>query len=150
MKLDLKQIKFCADECARQQSGEQSVAAMCLAYFHAVQNSHSPLTDASVLIDVIKDLALFIEPEKNRLGYRIVPVTKQGGLVIGVPAEQIPVAMHNLAEAVVENRISADRTYMEFERIHPFIDGNGRVGAILFNMLRGSLEDPIVPSDLFA
>jgi fido (protein-threonine AMPylation protein) len=41
--------------------------------------------------------------------------------------------------------VSASEFYQEFETLHPFNDGNGRVGAILFNLLNGTLSDPIVP-----
>ncbi len=39
--------------------------------------------------------------------------------------------------------------YREFQEIHPFRDGNGRVGKIVFNLLNGTLHDPQMPPNFF-
>ena len=44
---------------------------------------------------------------------------------------------------------TADDAYLEFQRIHPFVDGNGRVGKILHNWLNDTLHDPILVKDYF-
>jgi Fic family protein len=36
-------------------------------------------------------------------------------------------------------------TYRRFEEIHPFVDGNGRCGKILYNYLHNSLDAPTWP-----
>ena len=43
-----------------------------------------------------------------------------------------------LIEQLLENQqdITPEEFYWEFERIHPFIYGNGRVGAILYSVLK--------------
>lgn len=46
-----------------------------------------------------------------------------------------------------DNLPTAEEFYMEFERIHPFVDGNGRVGSLLYNLYRGSMKDPIHPPE---
>ena len=44
-----------------------------------------------------------------------------------------------------EDNITPEEFYQQFEEIHPCEDGNGRVGAILYNCMKASLFDPIHP-----
>lgn len=37
--------------------------------------------------------------------------------------------------------------YHRFEDIHPLRDGNGRIGAVLYNALCGTLSDPTFPAE---
>lgn len=43
--------------------------------------------------------------------------------------------------------LSPGEAYLELMYIHPFKDGNGRVGALVYNWLRGSLSSPINPPE---
>jgi hypothetical protein len=154
-------IRFCAEECRRQESGELSVAWMVNAYNYACQRW---AVDKTITGEDILTLAAMIEPEKNANGYRRVPVTV-GGKVIGW--QNIARQIANLLEAqdrlggedpdeaqaacepedAFRRRCAANALsfYRELEQIHPLLDGNGRLGAILYNVKNGTLFRPVVP-----
>jgi hypothetical protein len=130
-------VKFCADECARQNSGEKSVARMVEAYHKVLEHSDS-LTP-----DFVIELAYTIEPKANENGLRFQPVSFANGNVVKAPTIE---AFERLISFGFEHCcVSPETFYQEFEALHPFKDGNGRVGAILFNLLNGTLGDPITP-----
>ena len=142
-KLQLNVIAFCAEECTRQQSGELSVGWMLNAYNYAskVLQFEEEITQSFPL-----SLARMIEPFKNAYGYRIVPVSIRGNLKDN--QELITRQMEMLLSA--QTNLTPEEFYKEFEEIHPFVDGNGRVGVILYNYLNKTMNIPSFAPDYWS
>lgn len=136
----LTDIRWAAEECERQESGELSVANLCNALDFA--------RDLGVILDLeqIRLLGQLVEPEKNKRGFRETPV-HFFDMTKPLPAHQIVWALTSLINN--GNQLSPTEWYTEFEKIHPFIDGNGRVGSILWNRKNGTLDKPVSPPNVF-
>lgn len=126
-------------------------------------------------VDDILALGKLVEPHQNSLmGFRTGHV-KIGGSYGAHPAklkEFVPALVTRAAdvepvqgrkgphpddyrsawekfEDMIKRIVTADDWYLAYEAVHPFADGNGRTGKILFNWLLGSLDDPILVDDYF-
>ena len=138
--LNLEQIRFCAIECEMQRVGPASVYDMCRAYSFAMGFNNNPITT-----DFVCDLGKLVEPTKNFYGFRTTPVYFGDSTNQAVPANNVENALVSLIH--YGQNLSAEEGYIEFEKIHPFNDGNGRVGAILYNIWNGTLEKPQQPPE---
>lgn len=122
---------FAAEECRLQGTGPLEVSYFVQAYFVLNEASHRPLDPW-----LIRQLGATVEPDKNDPGrFRQVPVFV--GDHEGAPWKEVP----RLIEALCKQAevLGPTEFFREFEIIHPFVDGNGRVGSLLFNLLNGSL-----------
>lgn len=133
-------VKWAAKECARQHSGEPSVAWMLRGWNYAMGISHQMPTEADVVA-----LGALIEPVKNRCGYRQVGV--RVGANVKMDWRLVQRAMGNLLDAA--ETLSPDDWFHEYEDIHPWRDGNGRTGSILWNWLKGTLSEPQEPPEFW-
>ena len=102
----------------------------------------------------IKNLNEIINRDiKNAEGYRNVQVFIQGSEHIPPEPQKIPNLMmyyiynYNHDEQNIFNKIA--RYHIEFERIHPFEDGNGRMGRLLINyeLLKNNLPPVVITKE---
>jgi hypothetical protein len=118
-------------------------------------------------VDDILFIAGRIEPGENKGGYRRHGVqvgdrTCPGPDEVPMLVERLwqhidsvaPITGYRWGEVLdvyksEQYGMTADDFYLEFERIHPFGDGNGRTGKILHNWLLGTLDKPVLVADYF-
>ncbi len=96
-------------------------------------------------ISITRKLGQLVEREKNWNGWRQINV--RVGMRRCPDFEKVPDLLFTLFAK--RETLSPLEFYREFEMIHPFVDGNGRVGKILLNWLSGKLLNPEFPPDDF-
>ena len=109
------------------------------AFYYIIEaaSQNTPLTEDT--IKAIHSLVLMNDRE-NRGKYRSVPVRILGALHTPLQPYQIEPAINQLLQQYAlwkeEKHIleAIALLHLEFESIHPFIDGNGRTGRLLLNL----------------
>lgn len=134
---------WAATECQQQRSGELSVAWMLDGWLYAHRRRRKPIALNDILV-----LGRIVEPRHNRDGLRTVGV--RVGTDIKMHSDLVPAALNQLILAQDQLSADADEWYRQYEEIHPFRDGNGRTGNILWNWLRGTLPQPQAPPDFWS
>lgn len=150
---ELRVLKFACEECNRQMDNAMSVYHYCQAWDYALGEQLSGAVLNESILNTIAELGV---PGSTYRGPGFI-VTAAGGAVIGSKPEEIERHMAELSDMLAfyqeegtfkhwGQTIDPQYLYEKLERIHPRTDGNGRLGKILFNWLKGTLTNPVLPA----
>lgn len=143
-------VQFCARECKLQMSGELSVGWMVEAWVYAQNAPQIKLNNGIIskewpTVKDVLEVGRLVEPWDNRDGFRTAGV--RIGQDVKMDWKVIPRQIENLIKYGFT--LPPAEFFKEYEEIHPFIDGNGRSGAILFNWINGTLDNPVWPPNFW-
>lgn len=109
--------------------------------------------DKDLSLDMIKKIGIFINKNIKEIdGFRNTPVMIIGASHVPPNAYDVPRLLSELVYKTKRSEFNNIYEYMaywhiSFERIHPFIDGNGRTGRVILSRmaLRNGLAPVIIP-----
>jgi len=106
-------------------------------YVQELVKNHIPFSES--IIKQIHTLVLMDRPE-DRGVYRRIPVRIMGAYHVPPDPVLVPEQMENLVAEFEANKKMhpierAALFHLKFEGIHPFVDGNGRTGRLILNLM---------------
>jgi hypothetical protein len=105
----------------------------------------STIYEGTLNSDLLIELGYRAKPSVNlRTRFRSVNVAVGGDVC---PSwQRVPELIGRLCESWSDGLLTPTDLFVEFERIHPFRDGNGRSGAVLANVVAGRPDDKLALS----
>lgn len=143
-------VKYCAEEVFRQLDGPLHVYWMLEACLYAQIEFTGVENDENVsrTLHVVRRIGAMVEKHDNNPdSWRKTDCFSRTGFVYP-SAYKIPHLMSKWAMDL--GTVTPEESYKEFEEIHPFVDGNGRVGSIIYNCLKNSWDKPLTPPDYWS
>lgn len=148
MKEVLPVVEFCAGEVWRQGRGPLEVYHLVNAWVEAVRQYEEYGASLTITPAMLIRWGHMTEPDFNPPGTFRRCNVQVGGRACPHYGE-VPHLIHRVFNEETLSRMTPEEVYKEFQHIHPFRDGNGRVGKIVYNWLHGTLRQPIMPPDFF-
>ena len=142
MEFSLDIVRYCAEEVSRQQDDPVAVWWLCDAWCKAMDAKISRRRLDAALIE---SWGRIVSQRENVLGFRRVNVR------VGADPRPDWREVQELMARWVKNldTMTPEEAYRTFEEIHPFRDGNGRTGKIIFNYLKNTLSSPVMPPNFW-
>lgn len=138
-------LRFCTQEITNQQDSPLCVYDLVKAWYSAIERAKTkPIPD----LEDIRHLGFVAKPHANAPGWRRVWIRVGEDRSFPAP-DDVPRLLVQWHEALVEGRMNPEEAYKAFEEIHPFRDGNGRTGKIIYNWLHGTLKTPRMPPNFW-
>jgi Fic family protein len=110
--------------------------AQAFLYVNSLVSDKAPVTER--VIKEIHSLVLMNRPEDKGV-YRRIPVTIMGAFHEPPQPYLVPAQMEKLVRELASDRHHILETcavfHLNFEGVHPFIDGNGRTGRLILNLM---------------
>lgn len=137
--------EWCRNECIRQHAttdGDFRNMERSWHYAFGLFRSGVP----PLIVSEIRIMAEMVDPIANPRGrFRTGPaVFMNGGRACH--AHLIESHLTWLVECLKDG-MTPNEFYQDLMWIHPFKDGNGRVGALVYNILNGTILNPVVPPE---
>ena len=141
-------VTFIRESCEIQgATTPEDLIGMTRAYDYAVERSWRFDQNGGIRVQ-LSDLSSFICYIRNNpvwVEFRDLPVTLPNCNVIPGGRDEILRQLKNLFAAI--KNLTPTEFYWAFEEIHPWDDGNGRVGTLIFNLLNNTISAPVHPPE---